>query len=63
MPSVHDLADGALQEIRTALLGTDQEQIDQLVSNIDGARRIVVYGLGREGLGRVFKARTGWRRW
>lgn len=50
MPSVHDLADGALQEIRTALLGTDREQIERLVTVIAGARRIVVYGLGREGL-------------
>ena len=50
MTTLGELADGAIAELRSAVTHVDEAQIDQLVELVAGARRIVIYGLGREGL-------------
>ncbi|NND18262.1 MAG: 6-phospho-3-hexuloisomerase, partial [Silicimonas sp.] len=42
--------EAALADLRAAALGIDQMQVDAALDAIAGARRIVLYGCGREGL-------------
>ncbi|RZW02016.1 MAG: SIS domain-containing protein [Rhodobacteraceae bacterium] len=42
--------EAALADLRAAALGIDQSQVDAALDAIAGARRIVLYGCGREGL-------------
>lgn len=44
------LADRVLDELRPGLAGPVLDQIDGLCDRLEGARRIVCYGVGREGL-------------
>lgn len=44
------LADGAAEEIRSAVSGVDPDRMSALADAITAARRIVVAGVGREGL-------------
>jgi 6-phospho-3-hexuloisomerase len=44
------LADGALNEVRAVFTALTSEAAETLVSEIQGGRRIALYGVGREGL-------------
>ena len=50
MTAYAQLADGAAEEIRSAASGVDPDRVSTLVDAIAAARRIVVAGVGREGL-------------
>lgn len=44
------LAEGALSEVRAVFTALTSEAADTLVAEIGGARRVALYGVGREGL-------------
>jgi 6-phospho-3-hexuloisomerase len=50
MPEFSDLAARAAEEIRQATQGVDPARLHELVGDLARARRIVAYGVGREGL-------------
>jgi len=50
MPDYLSLAEGAVAELRDVAVGTDPAAIGGFVDEIVQARRIVVHGVGREGL-------------
>lgn len=47
---MYNTARQILAEIDRVLAGVDSQQVDALLASITGAHKVVVYGLGREGL-------------
>lgn len=50
MPDYLSLAEGAINELKGAMAGIDPAAVGAVVEEIARARRIVAYGVGREGL-------------